>query len=93
MIHGKSSAIGKEGVVKCGHLHPFPELCPASFFEREKKGLIKSFGFFDQIISIKFLFIGLRIIFLILKRKFICFSLCNFGSKPILSFFWFSARP
>ena len=27
------------------------------------------------------------IIFLILKRKFNCFSLCNFGSKPILSFF------
>ena len=61
-------------------------LSPVFFLEREKKGLIKFFGFLDQIISIKLLFIGLRLNFLILKRKFNCFSLCNFGSKPRMIF-------
>ena len=63
-------------------------LSPVFFLEREKKGLIKFFGFLDQIISIKFIFTGFKEMFLILNRKFNCFSLCNFGSKPIVIFFF-----
>ena len=65
------------------------EPCPEFFFEIEKKGLTRSFGLLDQIISIKFSLTGSRTIFLILKRKLTCLELCNFGSKPILRFFFF----
>ena len=55
--------------------------------ESKKKGFNFSFGLLDQIESIKFEFIDFRLIFLILNRIFNCFSVCNFGSKPITIFF------
>ena len=59
---------------------------PAFFVEREKKGFTNSLGLLDQTMSTKFRLIDFRLTFLILKRKFNCFSVCNFGSKPRIIF-------
>ena len=61
---------------------------PEFFFEIEKKGFLISFGLFDQTSSIRFLLIDLRFTFLILNKKFSRFSVCNFGSNPIVIFFF-----
>ena len=59
---------------------------PAFFVEREKKGFTNSLGLLDQTMSTKFRLIDFRLTFLILKRKFNCFSVCNFGSKRRIFF-------
>ena len=48
-----------------GHLD-FPiQNLPWGVFLSEKNGLIRSFGFLDQIILIRFLFIGFKVMFLL----------------------------
>ena len=65
----------------------FKSVDPAFSGLRKKKGFAKFFlDLLTHIKSIRFTLIGLKTKFFILNKKFICFSVCNFGSKPRVIF-------